>query len=96
MSGPDVRPPAPHGASPDGPVGGAAGAFDFLPQDFDWKGKGLDTIRKYPLPCLLGAAVIGFWMGRNRGTAIAAAAAGLASNLALRELNRVLVGDEVL
>ncbi|MEO6326943.1 MAG: hypothetical protein ABIT01_16190 [Thermoanaerobaculia bacterium] len=94
MSGPDVRPPAPHGASPDGPVGGADGAFDFLPKDFDWRGKGLDTIRRHPLPCLLGAIAVGFWMGRNRGAAIAAAAAGVASNLVLRELNRVLSGDE--
>jgi hypothetical protein len=96
MSGPDVRPPAPHGASPDGPVGGAEGAFDFLPRNFDWRGKGLDTIRKYPIPCLLGAAAVGFWIGRHRGAAIGAAAAGVASNLVLRELNRVLSGDDVI
>lgn len=90
----DVRPPAPHGASPDGPVGGAAGAFEFLPKNFDWKTSALDTIRKYPIPCVLGAAALGFWIGRNRGKAIAAAAAGVATNLVLKELNRVFESGE--
>ena len=85
----DVRPPAPHGASPDGPVGGAEGAFDFLPKGFDWKQSTLDTVRKYPVPCLLGVAAVGFWIGRHRGKAIAMAAAGVATNLVMRELNKV-------
>jgi hypothetical protein len=89
MDGAEVRPPAPHGASPDGPIGGAAGAFDFLPPDFDWKGTALDTVRKYPVPCLVGAAILGFYIGRHRGKAITAAAAGFATNLVLRQLNQV-------
>ena len=31
MSEPTIRPPAPHGASPDGPVGGAEAPFAFDP-----------------------------------------------------------------
>ncbi|HQR46719.1 MAG TPA: hypothetical protein PLB02_05700 [Thermoanaerobaculia bacterium] len=86
MSASEIRPPAPHGASPDGPVGGATGAFEFLPKDFDWKGSALATVRRYPLPCLLGAAAVGFWLGRTRGRAIAGAAAGALANLAVRQI----------
>lgn len=86
----DVRPPAPHGASPEGPVGG----MDFAGPDFDWKTVALDTVRKYPIPCVLGAAAVGFWIGRYRGRAITAALAGLATNAVLRELNRVFEGQE--
>ncbi|HUM02464.1 MAG TPA: hypothetical protein VL084_09270 [Thermoanaerobaculia bacterium] len=86
MGAPEIRPPAPHGASPDGPVGGATGAFEFLPKDFDWKGSALATVRRYPLPCLLGAAAVGFWLGRTRGRAIAGAAAGVLANLAIRQI----------
>lgn len=86
MPAPDVRPPAPHGASPDGPVGGATGAFEFLPRNFDWKGSALATVQRYPIPCLLGAAALGFWLGRTRGRAIAGAAAGLLANLAIRQV----------
>lgn len=87
--GEDVRPPAPHGASPEGPVGGAAGAFEFLPAGMDWKAVALDTVRKHPVPCLLGAAAIGFLVGRHRGKAIAAAVAGLATNYALKQISHV-------
>ena len=89
MNGAEVRPPAPHGASPDGPVGGAAGPFDFVPPDFDWKGATLDTVRKYPVSCLVGAAVVGFYIGRHRGKVITAAVVGAATNLVLRQLNQV-------
>ncbi len=90
----DVRPPAPHGASPDGPVGGAGGAFDFVPGNIDWRAVALDTVRKYPIPCVLGAAALGFWIGRNRGKTITAAVAGLATNAVLREINRVFDSQE--
>ncbi len=90
----DVRPPAPHGASPDGPVGGASGPFDFVPRDFDWRSGAMDVVRKYPIPSVVAAAALGFWIGRNRGKAIAAAAAGLATNLVMRELNRVFDSSE--
>jgi hypothetical protein len=89
MDGAEVRPPAPHGASPDGPVGGATGPFDFVPPDFDWKGATLDTVRKYPVSCLVGAAVVGFYIGRHRGKVITAAVVGAATNLVLRQLNQV-------
>ncbi len=88
-----VRPPAPHGALPDGPVGGAMGPFDFLPGGEKWKGVALDTVRKYPIPCLLGAAALGFWIGRHRGKAITAAAAGLVTNAVLQNLNRVFEAE---
>ena len=86
MSAPGIHPPAPHGASPEGPVGGATGAFEFLPANFDWKGTALATVQRYPIPCLLGAAAVGFWLGRTRGRAIAGAAAGLVTNLVVRRL----------
>jgi hypothetical protein len=86
MGAPEIRPPAPHGASPDGPVGGATGAFEFLPKDFDWKASALATVRRYPFPCLLGAAAVGFCLGRTRGRAIAGAAAGVLANLAIRQI----------
>ncbi len=90
----DVRPPAPHGASPDGPVGGAMGAFDFLPQNFDWKRGALDTVRNHPVPCLLAAAAVGFYIGRHRGGTIAAAAAGLATNAVMKQLSRAFESTE--
>ncbi len=86
MEAGEVRAPAPHGASPDGPVGGATGAFEFLPRNFDWKGSALATVRRYPVPCLLGAAAIGFWLGRTRGKAIAGAAAGILTNLVVKQI----------
>ncbi len=88
MEEPDVRPPAPHGASPDGPVGGATGAFEFLPKGFDWKASARATVQRYPMSCLVGATVIGFWLGRNRGRALAAATAGLLANVALKQVAR--------
>ncbi len=89
-----VRPPAPHGALPDGPVGGARGAFDFAREGFDWRGAALDAVRRYPVPCLLGAIAVGFWVGRNRGKTILAAAAGLATNAALKEVQRVFAAED--
>lgn len=86
MPAADVRPPAPHGASPEGPVGGATGAFEFLPRDFDWKESALATVRHYPLTCLVGAAALGFFLGRTRGRAITGAAAGILANLAVRQI----------
>jgi hypothetical protein len=86
MPDPEMRAPAPHGASPEGPVGGATGAFEFLPRDFDWKGSALATVRRYPLTCLLGAAALGFFLGRTRGRAITGAAAGILANLAVRQI----------
>jgi len=86
---PDVQAPAPHGASPQGPVGGAEGPFDFVPTNIEWRTVALDTVRRYPLPCLALAAAVGFWIGRNRGKVIAAAVGGLATNAVMKELNRV-------
>lgn len=94
MAGPDVRPPAPHGASPDGPVGGATGAFEFLPESFDWKASALATVRRYPIPCLIGAAAVGFFLGRTRGRAITAAAAGILANVAVKQVARSLESTE--
>jgi len=89
----DVRPPAPHGASPEGPVGGATGAFEFLPPGLNVKEAVFDTVRRYPVPCLLGAAALGFFMGRYRGRTVALALAGVASNAVVKELNKFLDVD---
>ncbi len=94
MDAREVRAPAPHGASPNGPVGGATGAFEFLPRNFDWKASALATVRRYPVPCLLGAAAVGFWLGRTRGRAIAGAAAGVLTNLVVKQIvGAVQTGD---
>ncbi|KAA0253086.1 hypothetical protein FBQ97_06145 [Acidobacteria bacterium ACD] len=90
----EVRPPAPHGASPEGPVGGAKGAFDFVPEGFDWRTAALETVRKYPLSCVLGAAAVGFLVGRHRGKAITAAVAGVATNALLRQINKTFETEE--
>lgn len=90
----EVRPPAPHGASPEGPVGGAKGAFEFLPEGFDWQTAALDTVRKYPLSCVVGAVAVGFLVGRHRGKAITAAVAGLATNAVLRQINKAFQSEE--
>ena len=68
---------------------GQFGEFAFE-QGFDWQGATLDVVRRYPIPCVLGAAALGFWIGRHRGKAIAAAAAGLATNAVMRQLSRAL------
>lgn len=94
MPAPEVRPPAPHGASPEGPVGGATGAFEFLPRDFDWKASAISTVQRYPIPCLLGAAMAGFWLGRTRGRAIAGVAVGALGNLAVKEISRLVQSRE--
>jgi len=94
MDARDVRPPAPHGASPEGPVGGAKGAFDFMPQDFDLKRATLETVKKYPIPTVAVAAALGFWIGRNRGRAIAIGLAGYVTNTLLREMGRVFETSE--
>lgn len=93
MSEPTIRPPAPHGASPDGPVGGAEAPFAFE-QGVDWQNAALDVVRKYPIPCVLGAAAVGFWLGRHRGKAIGAAVAGLATNAVMRHLSRTFDATE--
>lgn len=94
MTEPSVRPPAPHGASPEGPIGGLGGAFDFLPANMDWKSAALDTVRKHPIPCLLGAAAVGFLVGRHRGKAITTALSALAANAVLKELNKAFADQE--
>jgi len=95
MAAPEVRPPAPHGASPEGPVGGATGAFEFLPPNFNWKASAVATVQRYPIPCLLGAAALGFWLGRSRGRAIAGAAAGLLTNLVVRQITSAVDAGEL-
>ena len=93
MSEPTIRPPAPHGASPDGPVGGAEAPFAFE-QGLDWQNTALDVVRRHPVPCLLGAAALGFWIGRNRGKAITAAVAGLATNALMKHLSKAFESTE--
>ena len=51
-------------------------------------------MRKYPIPCVLGAAALGFWIGRHRGKAIAIAVAGYATNLLVKEMNRAFDTSE--
>ncbi len=88
-----VRAPAPHGASPEGPVGALGEPFGLIASG-DWQKMVLETVRKYPVPCLVGAAAVGFLVGRYRGRAIVGAAAGAAANLVLRQLGESFVGGD--
>lgn len=95
MDDASVRPPAPHGASPDGPVGRPGEPFDFFPKDIDWKRAALDTVQRHPLPCIVGAAAVGFLMGRYRGRALVGAAAAVATNMLLRQLGKSFAVGEL-
>jgi len=91
-----VRPPAPHGASPDGPVGRPGEPFDnFFPKNIDWKKAALETVQRYPLSCLVGAATVGFLIGRYRGRVIVGALAGVATNMVLRQLGESFTAGEL-
>ena len=91
----EVRAPAPHGASPDGPVGRPGEPFDFFPKDIDWKRAAVETVQRYPLPCLVGAAAVGFLVGRYRGRVIVGALAGVATNMVLRQLGESFAASEL-
>ena len=90
-----VRPPAPHGASPDGPVGRPGEPFDFFPKDINWKRAALDTVQRHPLSCVVGAAAVGFLVGRYRGRVIVGALAGVATNMVLRQLGDAFTAGDV-
>ena len=75
-------------------MGGVGGPFDFVPEGYDWQGAALKTVQKYPIPCVLAAVAVGYWIGRHRGRAVTAAATALATNLVVKKLGRVLeTGD---
>jgi len=90
-----VREPAPHGASPEGPVGRPGEPFDFFPKNVDWKRAALETVQRHPLPCLVGAAAVGFIVGRYRGRVIVGAVAGFATNLVLRQLGESFTAGDL-
>ena len=90
-----VRQPAPHGASPEGPVGRPGEPFDFFPKDIDWKRAAVETVQRHPLPCLVGAAFVGFLVGRYRGRVIVGALAGVATNVVLRQLGESFTAGEL-
>jgi hypothetical protein len=90
-----VRPPAPHGASPEGPVGRPGEPFDFFPKDIDWKRAALETVQRHPLACLAGAAAVGFIVGRYRGRVIVGALAGVATNMVLRQLGESFTAGDL-
>jgi len=95
MDGAAVRPPAPHGASPEGPVGRPGEPFDFFPKDIDWKRAALETVQRHPLACLVGATAVGFIVGRYRGRVIVGALAGVATNLVLRQLGESFTAGDL-
>ncbi|MFI5120369.1 MAG: hypothetical protein ACHQM4_08145 [Thermoanaerobaculia bacterium] len=90
-----VRPPAPHGASPEGPIGRPGEPFDFFPKDIDWKRAALETVQRHPLACLAGAAAVGFIVGRYRGRVIVGALAGVATNMVLRQLGEAFTAGDL-
>jgi len=46
---------------------------ELMPPELDWR----RLVRRYPIPSLLVAGALGYWLGRSRrGTAVAEAAAG--------------------
>ena len=95
MDDAEVRPPAPHGASPEGPVGRPGEPFDFFPKDIDWKRAALETVQRHPLSCLVGAAAVGFIVGRYRGRIIVGALAGVATNMVLRQLGESFTAGDL-
>ncbi len=90
-----VREPAPHGASPEGPVGRPGEPFEFFPKDIDWKRAALETVQRHPLACLAGAAAVGFIVGRYRGRVIVGALAGVATNMVLRQLGESFTAGDL-
>jgi hypothetical protein len=90
-----VRQPAPHGASPEGPVGRPGEPFGFFPKDIDWKRAALETVQRHPMACLVGAAAVGFIVGRYRGRVIVGALAGVATNMVLRELGEAFTAGDL-
>jgi len=90
-----VRQPAPHGASPEGPVGRPGEPFDFFPKDIDWKRAALETVQRHPLACLAGAMAVGFIVGRYRGRVIVGALAGVATNMVLRQLGESFTAGDL-
>jgi hypothetical protein len=87
-----VHAPAPHGASPAGPVGALGEPFGLM--NGDWQKTVLETVQKHPIPCLVGAAAVGFLVGRYRGRAIVGALAGVATNMVLRQLGESFIGGD--
>lgn len=46
---------------------------ELLPPELDWRG----VVRRHPIPALLAAAAVGYWIGKSRrGVVLAEAAAG--------------------
>jgi len=90
-----VRQPAPHGASPQGPVGRPGEPFDFFPKDIDWRRAALETVQRHPLACLAGAMAVGFIVGRYRGRVIVGALAGVATNMVLRQLGEAFTAGDL-
>ena len=90
-----VRQPAPHGASPEGPVGRPGEPFDFFPKDIDWKRAALETVQRHPLACLAGAMAVGFIVGRYRGRVVVGALAGVATNMVLRQLGEAFTAGDL-
>lgn len=88
-----VRPPAPHGASPEGPVGAPGEPFGLITSG-EWQRVMLETVQRHPIPCLVGAAAVGFLVGRYRGRAIVAALAGVATNMVLKQIGESFVGGD--
>jgi hypothetical protein len=89
-----VRPPAPHGASPEGPVGALGEPFGLLASG-EWQKTVLETVQKHPIPCLVGAAAVGFLVGRYRGKAIIGALAGVATNMVLKQIGESFVSGDL-
>lgn len=90
-----VRQPAPHGASPEGPVGRPGEPFDFFPKDIDWKRAALETVQRHPMACLVGAVTVGFIVGRYKGRVLVGALAGVATNMVLRQLGESFTAGDL-
>jgi hypothetical protein len=60
----------------------------------EWQKVVFETVQKHPIPCLVGAAAVGFLVGRYRGRAIVGALAGVATNMVLRQLGDSFLGGD--
>lgn len=60
-----------------------------VPATVDWRG----TVRRHPMVSVLGVGVVGYLVGRTRGSAIMAGVSAALSAAMMRQLGDVFDGD---
>lgn len=60
-----------------------------VPSTIDWQ----DTVRRYPLVSVAGVGLVGYLVGRTKGTVIMAGVTAALSSALMRQLGDVFEGD---